>query len=415
VARIKRGLTLFFLLGVSVAAAQEISPLAPPSTDRYLRWGPFWVRPSLTIPTFGYDDNVFYIPDNSLVPPVGDYFLDISPGVEGLVLFGNRAFVTFAEKLEFYAYANEHDADYFNQFGRARVTFPLGKYGVYVDGGYDRVRDRPADATDIRPIRKEIPFGGGMIFKFGWRTDVEVGYAKTRFTGEDPDDPCIVHPSPNCITIDRRIDRGEAGARLLARYLLFGRTRFTLQASERDIVFDDPSVQRDAHERRVLPGLDFGLGGRVYGNVRVGWANFDLENPAAEDFQGGVADIAVGYRLGGLGSSLYLRGFRDVQYSVLESTDLYTNTGGELTFVRYFNRFIGMELGGGRSTLDFLGDDRKDDILRGSAGVRFRISENDLGRRVEYAFRYVLTRRNSNIPSLDQTRGTIGFGMSFGY
>jgi len=414
VALIKRGLTLFLLLGVSVAAAQEISPLEPPDTGRYLRWGPFRVRPSLTIPTFGYDDNVFYRTDDE--ERVGDYFLDISPGVEGVVLFGNRAFVTFAEKLEFYAYANEHDANYFNQFGRARVTFPLGNYGVYVDGGYDRVRDRPADATDVRPIRKEIPFGGGMIFKFGWRTDVEIGYAKTRFTGEDPDDPCLVDPVPGCITIDRRIDRDESGSRLLARYLLFGRTRFTLRASERDIVFDDPSVQRDAHERRILPGLDFGLRGRVYGNVRVGWANFDLENPAAEDFQGGVADIAVGYRLGGLGSTLYLRGYRDVQYSVLESTDLFTNTGAELTFVRYFNRLIGMELGGGRGTLDFLGTDpRKDDISRGSAGIRFRVSENDLGRRVEYAFRYVLTRRNSNLDYLDQTRGTIGFGMSFGY
>jgi hypothetical protein len=118
-----------------------------------------------------------------------------------------------------------------------------------------------------------------------------------------------------------------------------------------------------------------------------------------------------------LGSTLSLRAFRDIQYSVLESTDLYTNTGAELTFVRYFNRFIGMELGGGHSTLAFLGvgDQRRDDISRGTAGIRFRISENDLGRRVEYAFRYVLSRRNSNFDFLDQTRGTIGFGMSFGY
>jgi hypothetical protein len=198
---------------------------------------------------------------------------------------------------------------------------------------------------------------------------------------------------------------------------MFGRTRLTLRASERDIVFDDPDVQRDAHERRLVPGLDFGLGGRIYGNLRVGWANFNLDKPTAEDFQGGVGDIALGYRLGGLGSSLTLRAQRDIRYSVLESTDLYTYSGADLTLVRYFNRFIGMELGGGRYTLDFLGDpdDRQDDISRGSAGIRFRLSENDLGRRVEYAFRYVLTRRNSNLDFLDQTRGTIGFGMSFGY
>jgi hypothetical protein len=47
--------------------------------------------------------------------------------------------------------------------------------------------------------------------------------------------------------------------------------------------------------------------------------------------------------------------------------------------------------------------------------VRFRLSENDIGRRVEYAFRYILTRRDSTSDSLDQTRGTIGFGVAFGY
>jgi putative beta-barrel porin BBP2 len=415
VARIKQVPPLLFLLLGSTVAAQEISPLEAPDTSRYVRWGPLRVRPGLTIPTFGYDNNVYYRTDDSTLPQVGDYFIAVSPRVDGIVLFGDRAFLTFTERLEFYVYANEHEVNYFNQLGRARLTVPFGNFGVYLDGGYDRVRDRPVDADDVRPIRREIPLGTGVVLKFGWRTDVELGYARSRFTGEDPDSTC--DPTSGCITIEQRIDRVEEGLRLSARYLMFGRTRLTLRAAERDIVFDDPSVRRDGQERRVLPGLDFGLGGRIYGALRVGWANFDLEDPAAEDFQGSVADIALGYRLGGLGSSLTLRAQRDIRYSVQESTDLYTYSGGELGFVRYFNRFIGMELGGGRYTLDFLGDPegREDDILRGSAGIRFRLSENDLGRRVEYSFRYVLTRRNSTLDFLDQTRGTIGFGLAFGY
>ena len=411
----KRGLTPFLLfLSLAVPAiAQDISPLEPPDTSRYLQWGPLRVRPGLTIPTFGYDSNVFYRPDTSTLPQVGDYFINISPRVDGLVLFGHRAFLTFTERLEFYVYANEHEVDYFNQLGRARLTLPLGNYGVYVDGGYDRVRDRPAEADDVRPIRREIPLGAGLIFKFGWRTDAEIGYARGRFTAEDPDDPC--DPVTGCFTIEQRIDRVEDGLRLSARYLMFGRTRFTLRASERDIVFDEPAVERDGHERRIVPGLDFGLGGRISGTLRFGWANFDLDKAVAEDFQGTVGDIALTYRLGGYGSSLALRAQRDIRYSVLESTDLYTYSGGDLTFVRYFNRFIGMELGGGRFTLDFLGDPREDDILKGTAGVRFRLSENDIGRRVEYAFRYTVARRDSTLDFLDQSRGTIGFGLAFGY
>jgi hypothetical protein len=51
----------------------------------------------------------------------------------------------------------------------------------------------------------------------------------------------------------------------------------------------------------------------------------------------------------------------------------------------------------------------------GTLGVRFRFSENDLGRRVEYALRYTRWIINSTVNSLDQNRGTLGFGMSIGY
>ncbi|HZN54296.1 MAG TPA: outer membrane beta-barrel protein [Candidatus Polarisedimenticolaceae bacterium] len=404
------------LAAVSLPAlAQSISPLEPPDTSRYLKWGPIRIRPGLQIPNFGYDSNVFYRPDDSTLPQVGDYFIAIAPRAEGLVLFGRRAFLTFDERLEFYVYAQQHDVNYFNQLGRMRLTIPFRRIGLYADLGYDRIRDRPIDAQDARPIRKEIPTGGGFVFKAGWRTDGEIGITRSRFTGEDPDDPCVA--GTGCLTIGQRIDRVESGSRLRLRYLAFGRARVLLDASRRTIVFDDPAVQRDGKERRVLPGLDFGLGGRVFGTLHVGWADFDLDKPTATDFRGTVADVALGYRFGGSGSYVTLTGTRDVRYSVLESTDLYTYTGADAMFVKYFNRFLGMELGGGRGTLDFLGDPtgRRDDVLTGSAGIRFRISENDLGRRVEYAFRYVNTKRNSTDDSLDQTRGTVGFGVSFGY
>lgn len=387
--------------------AQSISPLEPPDTDRYLKWGPFRVRPALTIPNLGYDSNVFYRPDDSTLPAVGDYFIALSPRVEGVVLFGHRAFLTFDERIEFYAFAKQTDLDYFNQFGRARLTIPLGRFGVYTDLGYYRIRERPLDLQDARPVRKEIPVGGGLILKLGWRTDAEIGVTRSTFTGRDADDP----------TIGRRIDRVETGTRLGARYLAFGRTRVLLDASKRTITFDDPSILRDGKERRALIGLDFGLGGRIFGTARVGWARFDLDRPGATGFSGTVADLALGYSFGGSGSRLTLTGVRDVRYSVLDSTDLYTYTSGELTLVKYFNRFIGAELGGGRAALDFLGDpqDRRDDYVFGTVGVRFRISENDLGRRVEYALRYTRTVLDSTRDDLDQNRGTIGFGVSFGY
>ena len=389
--------------------AQSISPLDPPDTSRYLRWGPFRVRPNLTIPNLGYDSNVFYRPDNSTLPQVGDYFITLAPGVQGVVLFGHRAFFTFDERLEFYAYASESDLNYYNQLGHARLTVPFRRFGVYGDVGYYRLRDRPIEAQDARPIRKEVPTGAGLIVKLGWRTDAELGLTRTAFTAVDENDPRIGPLN----------DRVEKGTRFSARYLVVGRTRLLLDSSQRTIRFDDPAAGflRDGDERRALLGVDFGLGGRISGTVRAGWSHFNLSLPAATDFDGVVADAALSYNFGESGSRLTFVGARDARYTIYTNSNLYVYTGGDLTLIKYFNRFLGIEIGAGRAKLDFIGDPtgRIDNQTTGALGLRFRISENQMGRRVEYAIRYTRWLINSTDPNLDQNRGTIGFGVSFGY
>jgi len=417
-------LLLVALLATAPAIAQGISPLEPPNTARYLQWGPFRVRPGLSIPTFGYDDNVYAIPEGSSLPKVGDYFIAVAPRVEGLVLFGQRAFLTFDERLEFFLYAplkeSEKvpgvDLNYFNQFGKARLTVPFRRMGVYWDVGFDRTRDRPYDAQAIRPVRKTYPLGLGLITKFGWRTDSELGVFRTRINAEEPNDPCEL-PGATCRTVSEVNNRTETGGRLRARYLVFGRTRALLDLSQRKIDFDDPTTaaERNGTEQRQLAGLDFGLGGRIFGTLRVGHAAFNLTDPNATDFDGVVADVALGYNLGALGSRLLLTGTRDVRYTIYDVSPLYIFTGADLTLVKYFNRFIGMEFSGGRADLDFIGSTRRDETWRGGAGVRFRIAENDLGRRVEYSFRYTRTVTDSTIPTNNQNRGTVGFGVSVGY
>jgi len=419
---------MLVLGGATRAAAQEVSPLEPPDLTRYLRWGAFRVRPAILVPTLGYDSNVYYRPVNSTVPPVGDYFANVSPSVEGTVLFGTRAFLTFDERLEFYLYAHE-PVNYFNQLGKARLTVPFAaRWVLYGDIGYDRTRDRPIEAQDQRPIRIDRPLGIGAIVRFGWRTDAEFGVTRTRSTASDPDEQltCIPGVDPGCFSTGDLNDRTETGTRVLARYLLFGRTRLVVEMQRSDIVFDNPQVLRDGHERRILPGMDFGLGGRISGTFHVGYARFDLGRAGAEGFEGAVGDAALGYQLGGLGSYLTLTGTRDVRYSINETSDLFRYAELTLTFVKYFNRLIGLEASSGHGRVVYLGDpnNRTDAILQGSLGVRLRLSETEIGRRVEYAFRYTLTRRNAscviavapfNCDEFDQNRGTVGFGLVYGY
>ncbi len=413
-----------FLLCAAVSPsvlAQELSPLDPPDTSRYLRWGPLRVRPGLTIPNLGYDSNVFAVTDQKAESDpsskVGDYFVALAPRVEGLVLFGHSAFLTFDERLEFYAYASQNELNYFNQYGKARLTVPFGRFGFYGDFGFDRTRDRPYDAQDIRPVRKTYPFGGGLILRLGWRTDAELGFTRTRFSAHDPNEACDPAVTPGCFTVADLNDHTETGTRVRARYLAFGRARVLLDLAQRDIAFDNTAVGRDGHEHRQLVGLDFGLGGRVFGTIRVGHAAFNLTATSNSDFNGPVADIALGYNFGGSGSYVTFTGARDIRYTVFNPTPLYIYTGGDLSFVKYFNRFIGGELGAGRASLEFLNDPlgRVDNDTTATIGIRFRISETDLGRRVEYALRYVRWIINSTQNDVDQNRGTIGFGVSFGY
>ncbi len=413
----KRWLPCFLLLASPAVFAQSISPLDPPDTAQYLRWGPLWARPGFAIADLGYDSNVNGVTDGSSIAKVGDYFIAVTPRLKGLVLFGHRAFLTFDTSLQLYAYAQQRDFDYFNAFVNARLTVPFRRFGLYGDVGFYRTRDRPYDVPSLRPLRKTYPLGAGLVVKFGWRSDAEFGYAQSRFTADDPNDPCVAGDPTSC-SIKALNDRREEGVRLKVRYLAFGRTRVLLEASRRTITFNYPKAeaQRDGDERRQVVGLDFGLGGRLSGTFRVGHANFDLVNPDFTGFNGFVADIALGYNFGGPGSRLWFVGARDVRYTVFDLTPLYVFTGGDLTLYKYFNRFLGLQVGAGRATLDFLGDnERVDTNTTGTLGLLFRVSENSLGRSVEYSLRYTRWIINSTENRLDQNRGTIGFGASFGY
>ena len=65
---------------------------------------------------------------------------------------------------------------------------------------------------------------------------------------------------------------------------------------------------------------------------------------------------------------------------------------------RFINRIFGVEglIGGGRLTFpDAIGPDREDRLIEYELGIRLRLSENSIGRHVEYTLK-VVTREKSN-------------------
>jgi hypothetical protein len=409
-------LALAAALALGAVPLRAESPLEPPDLARYLRWGPVRARPGFLLSNIGYDNNIFYRTD---VPPVGDYVATLSPKVEGVVLFGHRGFLTFKEQLDWTAYMTHRDQSYLNQRGSGRLTVPFKALGVYVDGVLNDTKERPADALAIRTDVRELGSGTGILITPGWRTDGEFGIFRSSHGYTNAN--YYNSYDPACPTIGCTLDRTERGMRARGRYLLAGRARLTLEWSNRDITFSNTGVGRDATQKRLVPGLDFGLGGRLTGTVRYGWAHLDSKNPGYPDYDGPVGEARLSYRFGA-GTTVQAGGLRDIGFSTYVQTGYYEDVRYDARVIQYFNRILGAEAGAGRGRLLFpasasplLPEDRMDRLVEFDGGLRVRVSETTLGRRVEYSLKVTRWTLVSNYPGIDQTRTTLGFNAVIGY
>src|SRR5262245_55962508 len=134
------GTPLLLLAALAAAPARaEDSALEPPDLDQYVRWGPLRVRPRLELSNVGHDDNIFATGSNE----VGDVTATLGPKIDGLALFGHRAFLTFVERLSYTAYRDHSDQNFTNQRLSGRVTLPFGRTGLFVEGLMNRLKERP--------------------------------------------------------------------------------------------------------------------------------------------------------------------------------------------------------------------------------------------------------------------------------
>ncbi len=392
------------------APAAAPDPLQPPDLSRYLRWGPLRVRPSVQFSNLGYDTNVFYRSGNQ--PAVGDWTATVSPRADGLILFGHGAFLTFREQLDGVVFAKFSEISYLDQKGTARFTVPFSHVGVFTDATLNHVHERATSELDARPLRKEHRLAVGVIVPVGWRTHFELSQTGSNWRYEDDLSGC---PTGGiCVPIDFLLDRKETGRDLKASYLARGRTTLTLDASTRDIEFEQQTV-RDSHEFRVLPGIELGQGGGLQGKLRAGQAHVDSLDPRLSDFRGLVGNVEAAFSPAGR-TRFILTGRRDVSFAAWSGNQFYVNWQAELRAVHWMTRAIGLEGAALNARLRFSDDNRVDSVTQYEAGIRFRLAENTLGRRIEYSLvgrRY--QRDSAPGTSLDQSRNSIGFGAVLGY
>jgi hypothetical protein len=173
---------------------------------------------------------------------------------------------------------------------------------------------------------------------------------------------------------------------------------------------------RDARGTRIVPGLRLGEGGPLVGSVEVGWARLTHrdESPLLPEYRGLVGGIDLLYRPGDR-TRIRLKAERRVDFSVSNENDYYVYDEVALGAVRYLNRWVGLEVLGAAGDLSIPGIERNDDILRWGGGLRFRILENSMGRRVEYSLTLQRERRDSSVSAFTRTRNLVGFGAVLGF
>lgn len=403
----------FCLLVALVASvdARATDLLSPPDVGRFLRWGPVRARPGFAIPALGYDDNVYSRSEASVTE--GAYLIRLSPRIEGLVLFGDRAFLTFKERLDYTAYFGRSDLNYFENLGSARLTVPFGSIGAYADFALNRLKDPPASEIDSRPERREQRLGAGILWRIGWRTEANLGVVRSDWTNYDPDGQLY-----DGFTVGDLLDREERGWDAKLRYRLSGITRLTLDVSRRDIVFDNPDVQRDTTQGTVMPGLDIGSGGPLSGTLRIGSSRLDAKAEGVPDFSGPVVDAALLWRVS-QATSARLEAGRRVGFAIYQTNRYFASDFQEVRGLHYLTRIVGLEVGVGRERLEFPGSSdltpRVDQVRRRSAGIRLRLPESVLGRSAEYTLGIYRRRRDSTDDTLDLSRTVFAFGASLGF
>ena len=403
-------MTCLTALGLGCLPCLAQSALEPPDLARYVRWGALRVRPGFKVSNFGHQDNIFASNTNE----VGDYLATWSPRIEGLVMLGDRAFVTIEERLDYTTYLENTDQNFLDQRGSARATFPLRQTGFFVEGVLNRVKERPVDQLDIRRDRDEDGLGFGVILVPGWRTEIEIGSSWTDLSYFDADADPAADP-----TISEQLDRDEISNTIELRYQVLGRTRVTLDAYVDTIDFASPKSDRpDAAGWGAMPGIDFGEGGQLSGSARVGWAEIDADDPAFADFADVVGRAELAYRPNPQ-LTFRLNSVREPGFTVGGDSIYFLNTRTALRGVYYFNRLLGVESGGSVARLTFPDSEgnssRVDTTDAYEVGLRIRLAENAVGRRMEFSLRMQHYRRQSTIESQNRSLTTVGFGVDLGF
>lgn len=307
-------LILLTILWVVPASAQTEPPPAETSRLR-LRVGQLTINPTIALTNFGFDQNVFNVPD--YLNPQADFTFTVTPAVDlHYRLYRTELIARVREDLVWYqTYASERAA---NNTTTAGWLIPFNRVSFKVNGRYANLRDRPGFEIDARSERTETEFDGGVEVRVTPKTFVGVKADRLRI---DFDKAALFLNS----NLQFELNRVTTTQGVSLRYKLTPITSVSLLVSRTQDRFEF-SALRDSNSIAAAALIQFDPLGILSGSASVGYTSFEPVIAGLPNYKGPTAAVNVSYRLLGT-TRISVGAVRDVAYSYDVNQPYYVQTG----------------------------------------------------------------------------------------
>jgi hypothetical protein len=301
------------LAGASNAHAQTLE--APDLSSLRVRFGPFYMNPTLALTNAGVDTNVFNEADDQ--SPKKDFTVTVTPKTD-LWLPAGRTWLngSITEDIVWYKkYSSERSA---NTRVSGQWVVPLTRVSFTVGADHVNTHERPGFEIDTRVPRTENGVNGAAEIRVLSKTRFGVR-ADRRTRGFDED---AVFLGTN---LHEELNLTSTSEALTIRNALTPLTDLAVDIGREQDRFEFDHL-RDSNSTQISGGLKFNRLALIKGGVQIGYRKFTPLEPGVPEFTGLTTAVDLTYVL--LGSTrMAFNTTRDVQYSYDVNQPYYLQTG----------------------------------------------------------------------------------------
>jgi len=278
-----------------------------------LRIGPFHIQPVLYLTDAGFDSNIY----GQTGQPVQDYWLQAGPGVSVYVPIKKKIVFSMTESPRYVYFFNTARERAWNNYLNGEVSFLFSK--MFVSGGFthNNYKFRYPFEIDIWPRLKETGAFGSILYQVSKKTSFSVAARTTDYAFENLE--------AEFQNLKARLSRREDYLTVSGYYQVTPRVMVSASGEYGWTHFVDPAWSYgDSQSWAGYGGIDFSPGGRIRGNIKIGYKKMAALAPDRQGFEGIVGSSTLSARIF---RPLTVRGQygRDVYYSAWYDNALFVS------------------------------------------------------------------------------------------